>query len=413
MRILHLLSQRPELTGSGVYLNQMIMQAQARGHENAMLAGVPEDFQHQPGPLRCQTFFLRFGKDLPHPVTGMSDVMPYPSTRFRDLSEAQLEDYEQSFAELLHLAIQDFRPDIIHSNHLWIMSALARRLFPEIPIVASCHGSDLRQFQTNPHLQGRVLRDCHALDGVLALSRVQREEIVELYGIDREKVHVTGVGFDSGTFSWAPKEASSSVRIAYAGKLSNAKGVPWLLRAFAKLSDPNVILDVCGSGSGPEEKQILAFAEKLGSRVLFHGNVEPSRLAEIMRKAHLFVLPSFYEGVPLVLLEAMACGCRPVATRLPGVEELFSQMQGGEVCLVDLPAMQGIDTPEPAAEESFVDSLASAIRLQLDASLNTPRSSPCPEAEKLLSRYSWQVIFAGIESVYRQVIPQGDELEPH
>ena len=278
MRILHLLSQRPELTGSGVYLNQMIQQAQARGHENAMLAGVPDDFHHQPDTIDCRTFFLRFGKDIPHHVTGMSDVMPYPSTRFRDLNDEQLAHYEQSFAELLHLAIQDFQPDIIHSNHLWIMSALARRLFPEIPIIASCHGSDLRQFRTNPHLQERILKDCRKLDGVLALSLAQRDEIIELYGIATQKVHVTGVGFNSRTFTWSPKSSAGPMRLVYAGKLSNAKGVPWLLRALDKLTDIDLVLDLCGSAAGPEKDDIVAQAQHMGERVKLHGNVEPQRL---------------------------------------------------------------------------------------------------------------------------------------
>jgi len=403
MRILHLLSQRPEMTGSGVYLNQMIQQANARGHENAMLAGVPEDFHHQPGDIDCRTFFIRFGKDIPHPVTGMSDVMPYPSTRFRDLSDAQLAAYEQSFAELLHLAIQDFRPDIIHSNHLWIMSALARRLFPDLPIVASCHGSDLRQFRSNPHLQTRVLDGCRKLDGVLALSHTQRDEIVELYGIPADKVHVIGVGFNSNTFTWAAKGSASPVRIVYAGKLANAKGVPWLLRALETLSDCDLILDLCGSATGPEKDEIVAAAKKLAPRVKLHGNIEPSRLAEIMRQAHIFVLPSFFEGLPLVLLEALACGCRPVATRLPGVEEVFSHLEGNGVSLVDLPQLQDIDTPRPEEEEPFVERLATALREQIAAARQNPRTSPCPEAEKLLARYSWKAIFEGVERIYREV----------
>lgn len=403
MRILHLLSQRPELTGSGVYINQMIQQAQARDHENAMLAGVPEDFYHQADKIHCRTFFLRFGRDLPHPVTGMSDVMPYPSTRFRDLNAAQLDAYEQSFAELLHLAIQDFQPDVIHSNHLWIMSALTRRRFPDLPIVASCHGSDLRQFRSNPHLQKRVLNDCRNLDGVLALSQIQRDEIACLYGIDREKIHVTGVGFNSQTFRWAAKDPTPPLRIVYAGKLSNAKGVPWLLRAFETLGDPDLLLDLCGSGTGPEKEQIVADAQKMGVRVRLHGNLEPACLAEVMQAAHIFVLPSFFEGLPVVLLEAMACGCRMVATRLPGVEEVFSRLQGNGVCLVDLPEMQDIDTPLPHAENAFVDHLATALREQVAISREKPRTSPCSEAEKLLARYSWDAIFEGVETIYRQL----------
>jgi len=401
MRILHLLSQRPELTGSGVYIRQMIQQAAARGHENAMLAGVPEDFHHQPDDVECRTFFLRFGRDIPHPVTGMSDVMPYPSTRFRDLTDTQLDHYENSFAELITLAIEDVRPDIIHSNHLWIVSALVRRLFPDIPVIASCHGSDLRQFRTNPHLQHRILDSCQKLDGVLALSRVQKDEIIDLYGIRADKIHVTGVGFNAQTFSWAAKPAPQPIRIAYAGKLANAKGVPWLLRAIESLGDIDLHLDLCGSGTGQEKERIVQQARQLGDRVTLHGNVEPSRLAEIMRQAHIFVLPSFFEGLPLVLLEAMACGCRPVATRLPGVEEVFSHLEGNGISLIDLPRMDGVDTPRTQDESQFVEQLAAELREQIALCRTSPQTRPCLDAERLLARYSWDAIFTGVENLYR------------
>jgi hypothetical protein len=87
VRILHLLSQRPECTGSGIYLQNIIDQAAAAGHRNFLVAGIPLD---SPPRLACidgeHCSFVTFsGGDLPFPVPGMSDVMPYASSRFRDL----------------------------------------------------------------------------------------------------------------------------------------------------------------------------------------------------------------------------------------------------------------------------------------------------------------------------------------
>ena len=79
--------------------------------------------------------------DVSYQIPGMSDVMPYESTRFCDLSEEDLCEYENAFSEILRHAVSRFNPDIIHSHHLWIVSSVARRLFPDIPLVTrSRHG---------------------------------------------------------------------------------------------------------------------------------------------------------------------------------------------------------------------------------------------------------------------------------
>ena len=86
MRILHALSQRPEATGSGIYVRAMVREAFRAGHENFLLAGIPSGDQPQ---LDClngdQCSFVHFETgSLPFPVVGISDAMPYPSRRFSD-----------------------------------------------------------------------------------------------------------------------------------------------------------------------------------------------------------------------------------------------------------------------------------------------------------------------------------------
>lgn len=423
MKILHVLSQRPELTGSGIYLQQVITHAAKQGHKNALLAALPDDATAP--ELLCSlckaTFFVHFCSQqknrhsptcfnenrklsarstdaltsLPFAITGMSDVMPYPSTRFRDLTQKQRKAYEICFAEHLRKAVAEFQPDIIHTHHLWIVSSLTRQLFPSIPVVTSCHGSDLRQFRTNAHLQHLVLSGCKELDGVFALSQAQKQEIIEEYGIPSTRVHCIGAGYDATVFTQHPKPAPTPIRLLYAGKLANAKGVPWLLRAFAHLKH-RVELDICGSGTGKEKETIETMAAQLGSRVRLHGNVQRDTLAALMQQAHIFVLPSFFEGVPLVLLEALACGCRLVATRLPGIAEVFSQAPEDAIRFVELPPMQNVDEPLAQGEEAFVTRITHALHAQI-LCCQQPFTAP----QELLSRYSWSAIYQHIENIYQ------------
>lgn len=400
MRILHALSQRPEATGSGIYVRAMIA-AGDRGHANFLLAGIPDGpppALSELSPEHCR--FVRFeGGDLPFPVVGMSDVMPYPSRRFRDLTPGELDQYHAAFGRHLDEAVADFRPDLIHSHHLWLLSALIRRRHPDVPLVTSCHSTGLRQYALCPHLREVVGPPCRGIDAILALSRNQKEQILAVHAVDPDRIHVVGAGYDDRRFHPAPKPPAAPLRILYAGKLSRTKGVAWLLRALARVDAPSWTLELVGGGSGPEKEEVLSLAKGMADRVSVVGLVDQAALAERMRRAHVFVLPSFYEGLPLVLLEALASGCRLVCTRLPGVEELFAEGTGDMVQTVPLPALAGIDTPAPGTEASFRRNLAAALEAQLAAAAAKPEPDLGPYTP-LLARYTWEGVYAKVDAVY-------------
>jgi len=405
LKILHLLSQRPDSTGSGIYLQAMLREAAAYSHNNFLIAGIQ---CNGPDDLDCidqsQCMFVRFGETaIPYQIVGMSDVMPYKSTRFCNLSQADLQEYETSFSRILKDAIAAFKPDIIHSHHLWIVSSLARRLFPEIPMVTTCHGSDLRQFQNCPHLQKKVLSGCRRLDAVMALSEAQKKEITRLYNLPPEKIIVVGAGYNDRLFTSNIKPAPHPVQLAYAGKLSKAKGVPWFLRALLMIDSPDWQLHLVGSGSGKEKDYCLMLAKKLGKRVLVHGTLPQKRLAEIMKHSHIFVLPSFYEGLPLVVLEGLASGCRIIATDLPGVKEILGDLQTDFINLVKTPRLHFMDQPYREDENVFEQNLVQALQTQINAAHQCAQIDLSLIQDKIKS-FSWTGIFEKVQNVYFSVI---------
>ena len=173
MKILHLLSQRPDFTGSGIYLQNIMREAEKKGHRNFLIAGVPLNGPPAPpGIKRDNCTFVTFsGGDLPYPVAGMSDVMPYTSSRFRDLNHAGIKEYERAFSSRIQEAIGKWSPDIIHSHHLWLMSATARKIAVDPPMVTTCHSTDLRQFINCPHLRKHVKEPCRKIDRILAFKQ--------------------------------------------------------------------------------------------------------------------------------------------------------------------------------------------------------------------------------------------------
>ncbi|MDO9533229.1 MAG: glycosyltransferase family 4 protein [Deltaproteobacteria bacterium] len=410
MKILHLLSQRPEATGSGIYIQAMLREAASRGHENFLLAGVPQGEEPQPDGLGSAAGeFVRFeGGDLPFPVVGMSDVMPYPSRRFSDLSPPEVEAYEWVFADRLLDVVARFQPQVIHSHHLWLLTAVAHHMLPHLPLVATCHGSDLRQFHFCPHLRPRVLAGCRELDGIMALSGAQKHDIIRLYDIPGDRIEVVGAGYNEAWFRPRPKPAPDPVHLVYAGKLSRAKGVPWLLRALEGLRHLPWRLDLIGGGSGRERDEILEQAAGLLDRVQVWGPRSQEELARLMGQAHLVVLASFFEGLPLVVLEALACGCRVVTTALPGVVEVLGGYDIEAISMVPPPRLLGQDTPHPEDEAGFVRDLAGALERQILAARERPEYARQAVAQ-LLDYYSWSQVFARVEQVYRRVLGH----EPH
>lgn len=163
------------------------------------------------------------------------------------------------------------------------------------------------------------------------------------------------------------------------------------------------ILHLAGSGTGKEEAECLDLAGKLGEKVVIHGAKPQNELAQIMKQSHVFILPSFYEGFGLVLLEAFACGCRLVATNLPGINEALGSMDTNYITLVDPPRLQNVEQPVKEDEKKFEDNLARAIRDQVAASQKEPDIN-LSALQDNISRFKWSGVFERVEDVYKKVI---------
>lgn len=146
------------------------------------------------------------------------------------------------------------------------------------------------------------------------------------------KLKIVHCGIDPARYGTQPQEASGK-RILFVGRLAAVKGVPILLEAFAKVLEehPDAVLTLVGDG--PERRTIEARAQALGcaGMVEFMGYRSQDEVAELLGKADLFALPSFAEGVPVVLMEAMASGLPVVATRIAGISELVEDGTSGHL----------------------------------------------------------------------------------
>ena len=403
-RVLHILSQRPSLTGSGVTLDALVCRAAGDWEQCAVIgvpAGEPLPAVGDLGAGRLSA--VRFGPDgdLDFPVPGMSDVMPYPSTRFSSMSRDQLDRYRAAWRSHLGAVLASFRPDLIHVNHVWLVAAMLKDLAPDTPVVNHCHATGLRQRQLCPHLAEEVAQGCRRNDRFAVIHGGVGQQLRAALGVGAESIHVVGPGYRDELFHALGRGCPPGRRLLYIGKYSAAKGLPSLLDAVEALrpSMPDLELHVAGSGAGDEADGIRRRMEGMAPAVVLHGMLAQAALAELMRTCHVCVLPSFYEGVPLVLAEAMACGCRVVATALPGVEGELAPRMGSALRLVPMPRLGGVDTPLVGDLPAFVGELATAI----DRSLGQGEIDLEGEGVSL-GEFTWGAVFERVEGIWNSLL---------
>jgi len=409
MRVLFVLSQRPELTGSGVTLDALVRESTAAGHEAFVLCGVPSgDPVPAVGglhPAHVATVSFGPGGDLPYAVPGMSDVMPYESTVWSTMSAERLTSYREVWSARLADVVTRVRPDLVHLNHLWLVSSIAPRVLGAIPSVVHGHATGLRQMELCPPLRDEVVGGLRIHRGFVVLHEEHADRTARALGVGRERVRVVGAGYRTDVFGAAETVPAAERRghLLFVGKYSAAKGLPWLLDACEVRWErgEDFVLHVAGDGSGPEAEQLRTRMQSQ-ERIVLHGRLDQRELADLMRRSATLVLPSLYEGLPLVLAEARACGCSLVSTALEGVVDVIAPVLGDALTLVPLPRRNGPDRVDSRDERSFVRDLIRAI----DEALGRV-TEPAPTHS--LEPFTWHAVFRRVESFWEDVMASGKD----
>jgi glycosyltransferase involved in cell wall biosynthesis len=398
-KILHLISQRQGWTGSGVILDSMVGHAGRARWKQAVVLGSPSDDPlPEVGGLKADSIhpLLFESGELNYPLPGMSDVMPYPSTRFSSMDSGMLDRYRRAWRAHLSNVIENFQPDLIHSHHLWILSSMVKDVAPEIPLVIQCHATGLRQMELCPHLADEVKSGCARADRFQVLSTEHAHRLSSNLGQDLDHIHVLPSGYREDYFNRRGRSGDNSRRILYVGKLSHAKGLPWLLDAFDRLrmDHPAIELHVAGSGAGPESEILKKRLRRMRATV-YHGVVDQASLGALMRKSEICILPSFYEGVPMVLVEALACGCKLVSTDLPGLRDSIAPTAGGALTTIQLPRLSDVDKPVGEDLPQFVENIARGISRALDNSVPAPVD---------LTEFGGTIAFKKTAAIWRELL---------
>lgn len=234
-------------------------------------------------------------------------------------------------ARTLHAPLRAFAPDVVLSYWLYPDAYGAMRAAQRagVPLVVGARGSDLR---VRDAISRRLTRPVlHAAQRILVVSEDLGRVAVRDYGADPARIRAIPNGCDAAIFHPQPREAARAALgldaaaelVVYVGRLVPEKGLRELLDAVATLAPQRPRLQLALIGDGPMRAELEGcLAADPSLRIALPGALGPQEVARWMAASDLVTLPSYSEGHPNVLVEALACGRPVVATPVGGIPEV-------------------------------------------------------------------------------------------
>ncbi len=259
-----------------------------------------------------------------------------------------------------------------------------------IAVVAHYHGLNVwREFVSSHRYREayyarrrtRILRKAQALVGVSnKVCDIIRQKITTI------PVYTVYNGVETELF-YPQDEKAEHFTIIGVGNLIPIKGFKYLIDAFARLYNDDNTLRLKIVGEGSERVALEEQARSLGvsEAVSFLGKLPYDKVAEQMRESHIFALPSFYEALGCVYLEAMACGIPTVGVKGMGIDEIIVDGNNGALT-------------EPKNVEDLTDKLSAIIT---DAKFAEALGK---NGRASALEYTWRASAEKLDSIYRSIL---------
>ena len=221
-------------------------------------------------------------------------------------------------------------------NHLHVhfatpaatVALIARQIFP-ITFSMTVHGPD--EFYDAPgyYLSQKIA----GASFICCIGYYARSQLMKLSPPEHwDRFEISPLGVDPALFTPRPfRTAPHPFEVICVGRLTPAKGQAILLDAIAQLRSAGRDVRLRFVGDGPDRPMLerITAARALGDAVVFEGSVNQDRIRELYAAADVFALASFAEGIPVVLMEAMAMTIPCVTTFITGIPELIRDGQDG------------------------------------------------------------------------------------
>lgn len=294
---------------------------------------------------------------------------------------------------LLPLLMRKFQEgfDLLHCHNAYppgYVAATFKKFFPQVPVVITCHGTDImasERLRQNQRIDRRLCYGVQSADIVTAISTSMQAEILSA-GVEASKIRLIHNGVDLAAFQQAGEYEYPRPFIFSMGGLRRRKGFDILLRAMQIVVSKNTELDLLLAGDGIEAENLHALHSELqlGERVRFLGNVHAKEKVALYQACEFFVCPSRWEEpFGMINIEAMAAGGICIASRVGGIRDVIDDAVNGVL----------VDKEDPEV-------LAAAI-LELHAE-PAKRKEMAVQALKKVQQFNWSLIVDQYEAVYQE-----------
>lgn len=326
-------------TGSFTVINALIAEFSAMGHQVQVL--MPDD-----GTPSAESEYYYQNSDIykiwkfPIEKNGIKLdnfplMIPDPNPRnesgvtFKDLSFEQFNLYQSEFKTQIKKVIDEFQPDIIECQHIWLMAHVIHEL--GVPYCVTAHHSDQMGYEYDARMQPFAQSAAIYAKYVFTISEYVHKEVLELYDVPADKVILLPNGYDKKVFCEKPVNRAKFLAelgvnipddadiVTFAGKLSRTKGIDTILAANCLLNNPKIHLLMFGAGDIQAIVDDCKHEHAL-ERLHFVGHQPPKIVAQAHNIAKISIMPSRSEGFGMAGLEAMGCGLPLIATENTGAE---------------------------------------------------------------------------------------------
>lgn len=331
VRLLFVSHNLPRWPGdrAGTFVSRIARLAAGRGHEVHLVA------PHAPGAADAETVDgmrvdrFRYAPERLERVGYQGDVR---RTLAAPLALLALPGYLVGFRAAVRRAVREFAPDLIHA-HWWVPGGWAATGHG-VPVVITCHGSDVRLLWRSAALRLLARRTLSRAAQVSAVSEVMKGDLAELAPRIAGRLVTTYLPVDADRFDRSRRAPVDVPRILYAGNLIPAKGVDLILQAYARLlaSGLSCTLRIVGDGADRPRLERLATDLGLAAMVEWGGTRTPEEMPAEFAASAVTVMASLGprgEGLPMTLVEALLAGSAVVATPAGGTVELIREGETG------------------------------------------------------------------------------------
>lgn len=198
-----------------------------------------------------------------------------------------------------------------------------------IPILVTSHGSDLYGLggAVFKYIKSYVIRH---IEKLTVVAKPMQDYCVKNFLIHSSDVPVLGMGVDSSIFFSGEFKKSKELNILFVGRLIKSKGIGDLVKVLSEMK--NIPFKLLVIGDGPYKKDLIEmiYQYSLHDKVFLTGFLSAHDIAKYYQRSNLLVMPSLLnEGLGLVMVEAMSCGCPVLAANFPSARELIKDEENG------------------------------------------------------------------------------------